>query len=117
MNHWINILIYWIKKVLLWLKEHINWIVNGILLCLFIYAFDVNRGIFWLAITVFLLWILWKAWQGRDMIVGVKHQVETAIWGKPLKLFTRDELNNTKVKIVWGKSKNDKNKYRTNKKN
>lgn len=57
---------------------------------------------------IMLLLSLPGLWQARHMILNIKHRVETAIWGKPLKLFTKEELKNTKVEIVWGKKKHSK---------
>lgn len=67
----------------------------------------------------FLVFALWRLWKYRDFFMSTLRSIEVIIWKKPLdrELWAKGELKNTKVKINWGKKKNEKtNKRRTEKK-
>jgi len=92
-------------KVKSWMK----FILKMVVIIVIISLFEMNGVI---AIVLYIiLSSLWAVYLARDQVITIKHYTETAIWGKPLKMFKKGELKNTKVKIVWGK-KNDKSKDR-----
>jgi len=92
------------------LYKWFNLLVKGLFIVLIVYIFEYN-GMIGIGIY-YLLYSLYACWIGREHIINLKYMVETAIWGKPLKMFKKGELKNTKVKIQWS----DKNvKTRTSK--
>ena len=77
-----------------------------------IIAFFVLIGLFeWYGLIGFLAFFLgmliWRLYKGRYMFQAAMQKAETQIFGKPLeKLYwKKNELKNTKVKVVWKKKK------------
>lgn len=44
----------------------------------------------------------------RKTVGLIMDRFQTVIWGKPLRFFSKEELKNTKVKVVWRKKKESK---------
>lgn len=57
----------------------------------------------WVTLVMFLAMI--RLWQNKDTYKRMLQYCETVIWKKPLEkdYWKKDELKNTKVKVVWGK--------------
>lgn len=62
-------------------------------------------------LLLFLTLPIYRLITQRRHLFDLMRTLETAIWGKPLdKLYwKKNELTNTKVKVVWGKKKNGHN--------
>ena len=84
-----------------WLSTSLFIIAAVILISIFEYYGLLGIIIFLLAITGY------RIYQKRDMFVRGLGDVETMIWGKPLKkeLWNKGEMKNTKVVLGFGKSK------------
>jgi hypothetical protein len=67
-------------------------------------------GGLWSIIIFMVALTLQRAWTMRHIIIDIKHQIESVIWGKPLKYYNKEELKNTKIKFVWGNKKDESNK-------
>jgi len=87
MNRWINIILFFIGTfIAIWFLE--GWGLTGIIIFILILG-------------------LYKLYKKRDAFEAGISNVETMIWGKPLKkeYWKKGEMKNTKIKLSWGKSK------------
>lgn len=60
-------------------------------------------------IIFMLVWIGYRFYTRRDSFMVMLRGTETAIFQKPLDkdMWDKGEMKNTKVKIIWGKKKNE----------
>ena len=92
------------QELLFKVRPYAKLVLSIILLAVLMEELGTLTGIFgWFG--VMLLLSLPTLWRARYMILNLKHRVECVIWGKPLRQFTKDELKNTKVVMVWNKEK------------
>jgi phosphatidylglycerophosphate synthase len=85
----------------------------GILL-FFIVLIYFLEGWGWLGLIIFILGIvLMRCIRQRNFLKFMMRQIEMIVWGKPLDkdMWNKNEMKNTKLKIVWGTNKFDWNKY------
>lgn len=86
------------------IKKHWLTAASIILLLILVDTFPIHVGV-GIFLILYLSYILIRVWQAREQVISLKHYIETVIWGKPLKMFDKGELKNTKVKIVWRRDK------------
>jgi len=68
----------------------------------------------WIGLVIFILGIVsMRIWKERGLLKNIMKQIEIIIWKKPLDkdMWDKNEMKDTKLKIVWGKNKFDWNKY------
>lgn len=60
-------------------------------------------------VGIFGLLAVWRIHTNREMFMNTLRTIEGMIWGKPLnkELWNKGEMKKTKIKLVWGKKKND----------
>lgn len=70
-------------------------------------TYGANVTIWSLAIFFFIyvLFVGWRLYTGKDVLMGQIKIIETIIWGKPLDkdMWEKGELKKRKVKFVWKK--------------
>lgn len=97
-------------------KERMKGILKFI--CSFLFIMLLVYFLEWwgvLGVILFILGIVaMRCWSQMDFLKHMMRQVEVTIFGRPLDkdLWAKDEMKNTKVKIVWGSGSNvDWSKY------
>ena len=89
------------------------WNMIGTLLFFLVFIYFLE-GWGWIGLIVFILGlVLMRCIKQRAFLKLMMREIEMIIWGKPLDkdMWDKEEMKNTKLKIVWGTNKFDWDKY------
>jgi len=98
------------------MKSWIKWVVIAVVvgvLAILDLTFDINNYITFGLIFLFLIGFpIYRIVKHKAVFMSMLRHMEGTIYGKPLdkKFWKKGELKNIKVKMHWGKNKNERKK-------